>query len=89
MFDINMDLSDEVGNKAKFLMLMKKNGFNVPDMFVISSVIYNDIVDYNDKRKSIADSLLKLNKDNINEISLEIISLFSEFLIPENVTSQI
>lgn len=89
MFDIDMDLLNGASNKAKFLMQMSENGFNVPKMFVLSSEIYNDIIDYNDKIKSIADSLLNLTKDNIDEISNDITSLFSEFNIPENIITEI
>ena len=89
MFDINMDLSDGISNKAKFLIEMKNNGFNVPDMFVVRGDVYNDIVDYNGKRKGIEDSLLKLTKDNVDEISIDIIGLFSEFKVPENVITEI
>jgi len=89
MIDINMDLTEGAGNKARFLMQMKKDGFNVPTLFIINSQIYNYIVDYNGKRKSIAESLLKLTKDNINEISLAITSLFSGFEIPVDISSEI
>jgi pyruvate,water dikinase len=82
MFDVNMNLSQGIGNKAKFLMELKENGFNVPAFFILSSEKYNKIVDFNDKRKAIADSLLKLTKDNIDEISKDITSLFSGFAIP-------
>jgi len=89
MVDVNMNISEGVGNKAKFLMEMKENGFNVPEFFILSSEIYNEIVEFNDKRKSIADSLLKLTKDNISEISKAIISFFSELAIPENIAEDI
>lgn len=89
MFDMNMDLSDGASNKAKFLMQMSENGFNVPKMFLLSSEIYYDIVNFNDKRKSIADSLLNLTKDNINEISNDITNLFSGFRVPEKIITEI
>ena len=89
MVDVNMNLSEGVGNKAKFLMEMKENGFNVPHFFILSSDIYNEIIEFNDKRKAISDNLLILNKDNVDEISKAIISLFSEFAIPEKIAQDI
>ena len=89
MLNVNIDLQGSVGNKAKFLMQMKKNGFNVPEMFVLSSQVYNDIVDFNDKSQYIKDSLVKLTKNNINELSLHITNLFNEFEIPKNIISDI
>ena len=31
----------KLGNKGKFLLLMKQNGFNVPDGFVLDSDTYD------------------------------------------------
>lgn len=89
MLNDNIALQGSVGNKAKFLMQMKNHGFNVPEMFVLDSKIYNQIVDFNDKRIDIKDSLRKLRKDNINEVSLHITNLFNEFKLPENIVLDI
>lgn len=85
MSNINMDIKESIGNKAKFLIQMKDKGFNVPEMFVLSSEIYKEIVNFNNKDKQIKDILEKLTRDNIDEISLNIIQLFNEFQIPNNV----
>lgn len=89
MLNVNINLQGRVGNKAKFLMQMKDEGFNVPELFILNSQIYNEIVDFNDKRIGIKDSLAKLTKDNINEVSLNITNLVNEFKIPENIISDI
>ncbi|MCX7922060.1 MAG: PEP-utilizing enzyme [Clostridia bacterium] len=89
IYDLNADFARDIGNKAKFLIQMKNNGFNVPGGFVLSSQIYNDIVNYNGKSKIIKDSLLKLNESNIHETSLEISNVFSDLIIPEQIIAEI
>ena len=34
--------SEKLGNKGRNLILMKQNGFNVPDGFVLDSDIYDE-----------------------------------------------
>ena len=34
----------KLGNKGKFLLLMKQNGFNVPDGFVLDSDTYDETI---------------------------------------------
>lgn len=69
----------KVGNKAKFLMEMKSNGFQVPDGFVIDSDTYLEEIKNNGLNDEINKLLKKLNTNNISEISKEIISLFDSF----------
>ena len=71
--------TSKVGNKAKFLMEMKANGFQVPDGFVIDSDTYLKEIKNNKLDDEINLLLKKLNTDNISEISKEIISLFDSF----------
>ena len=69
----------KVGNKAKFLIEMKNNGFNVPNGFVLDSDTYSDEILNNKIDKEITKLINKLNKENISEISKEITSLFDSF----------
>ncbi len=71
--------TSKVGNKAKFLMEMKANGFQVPDGFVIDSDTYLKEIKNNKLDDEINLLLKKLNTDNISETSKEIISLFDSF----------
>ena len=68
-----------VGNKAKFLMEMLDNGFNVPNGFVVDSDTYKEEIINNKIDEEIKSNLNKLNRDNISEISKEIVSLFDSF----------
>ena len=68
-----------VGNKAKFLIEMKANGFNVPDGFAIDSDTYIEEIKYNNLEEEINKNLAKLNQENVSEISKEITSLFDSF----------
>ena len=78
-----------VGNKAKFLMEMKANGFNVPDGFVVDSNTYQEEIIYNKIDSEIENYLKKLNKDNVNDISNEISSLFDSFEFSNKVKDTI
>ena len=70
---------ENVGNKAKFLMQMKKQGFNVPDGFVIDSNTYKKEIQINKIEDKINTYLNELNTENVSEISKQIISLFNSF----------
>lgn len=77
------------GNKAKFLMIMKHNGFNVPDGFVIDSDTYNDGIVYNKIDKKIDNYLKSITKKNISKISKQIIELFDSFKFNKETISEI
>ncbi len=78
-----------VGNKAKFLMEMKKAGFNVPDGFVLDSDTYKEGIKYNALDSKIKGLLDELNKDNVDEISDKICSLFDDFKFKEETEKEI
>lgn len=78
-----------VGNKAKFLIEMKNNNFNVPNGFVIDSDTYSEEISNNKLDKEIYKCLKKLNKENISEISKEITSLFDSFEFSYNTKNEI
>ena len=84
-----IDNNKNVGNKAKFLMEMKDNGFNVPDGFVVDSEIYQEQIIYNGIDEEINNNLKKLSKENVKEISDEITSLFDSFDFSKDVKESI
>ena len=71
--------TSKVGNKAKFLMEMMANHFNVPDGFVIDSDTYKEEIKENKIEEEIKNTLKRLTKENVSEISSEIASLFDSF----------
>ena len=79
----------KVGNKAKFLIEMKNNNFNVPDGFVLDSDTYSEEIINNKLDKEIDKYLDKLNKENISEISKKITSLFDSFEFYHNNKNEI
>ena len=81
--------TSKVGNKAKFLMEMKANGFQVPDGFVIDSDTYLEEIKNNNLEDEINKLLKKLNTDNISEISKEIISLFDSFVFSKTTIYEV
>ena len=78
-----------VGNKAKFLIEMKNNNFNVPDGFVVDSDTYSEEICNNKLDKEITKCLNRLNKENISEISKEITALFDSFKFSNNTINKI
>ena len=81
--------TNKVGNKAKFLIEMKDTGFRVPDGFVVDSDTYEKEIINNNIVQEIVSNLRKLNKDNISEISKEIVSLFDSFDFSEKTKKEI
>ena len=80
---------NNVGNKAKFLIEMKNNNFNVPNGFVVDSDTYSEEISNNKLEKKIDQHLSKLNKGNISEISKDINSLFDSFKFSDNTKKEI
>lgn len=78
-----------VGNKAKFLIEMKDNGFNVPNGFVLDSDTYSEEIVNNKIEKEIDKYLNKLNSNNISEVSKEITSLFDSFEFSSSTREEI
>ena len=78
-----------IGNKAKFLIEMKNNGFNVPDGFVVDCDTYSEEIINNKLDKEIDKCLNALNNENISKVSKEIISLFNSFEFSNNTKNDI
>ena len=81
--------TEKVGNKAKFLMMMKQDGFNVPDGFVIDSDTFIEEVKNNKLDAKINKLLKKINEDNIRSISEEITKLFDSFKFSKETISKV
>ena len=80
---------ENVGNKAKNLIEMKANGFNVPDGFVVDSETYSKEIILNNINDEINNNLKKLTIENVEEISKEISSLFDGFEFSKKVKEEI
>ena len=78
----------KLGNKGKFLLLMKQNGFNVPNGFVLDSDTYDETVK-GDSEKAINEALASLNKDNVKETSEKISALFDKITLPAKTADEI
>ena len=78
----------KLGNKGKFLLLMKQNGFNVPDGFVLDSDTYDETV-RGKAEEIIFQALENLNKDNIKETSNGLNELFNKIKLPEKTADEI
>ena len=80
---------DKIGNKGKFLIQMKKEGFNVPGGIILDSDFFDKVIKDNKVEKDISNLLNKVNKDNISKISKEIISIFDKVSIKKELLSDI
>lgn len=80
---------NKVGNKAKFLVEMKKAKFNVPDGIIVDSDTYIEIIKDNKLDKKITNLLKELNKKNTKEISNKINKLFDKITINSNILNKI
>ncbi len=80
---------EKLGNKGKFLLQMKKQGFEVPGGFILDTDIYDEVVAANKIDAAVADDLKKLNTENVKDISDDLISVFANVKIPGDITSQI
>ena len=78
----------KLGNKGKFLLLMKQNGFNVPDGFVLDSDTYDETVK-GAVQAQIDEALAALTSDNIKETGEKLKKLFDEVKLPQDVSLQI
>lgn len=80
---------NNIGNKGKFLIEMKKQGFNVPSGIILDSTTYDTIIKDNKIDTKISKLLETLNKDNINETSLKLKSLFEKVKLKKELLKEI
>ena len=81
--------NEKLGNKGKFLLLMKSKGFNVPGGFVLDSDTYDDTVKANGTDEKINDALKGLTKENVRETSEKISKLFDGLKLPSSIEKEI
>ena len=74
---------DNLGNKGKFLCLMKEAGFNVPDGVILDKSEYEVFIRVNDIADKIASHLAELTSDNIQDKSVVIRALFDDTKLTE------
>lgn len=79
----------EVGNKAAFLSLMKRNGFNVPTGIVLGNDIFTKTISANDNKHEVDMLLEVLSKSNAKETSDKISELYSSLKLHDEVKSEI
>ena len=80
---------EKLGNKGKFLLQMKKQGFDVPGGFILDSDTYDEVITSNKIDGKISEILAGLTPGNCDEVSGKISELFNGALIPENILSEI
>ncbi|MFA5658617.1 MAG: PEP/pyruvate-binding domain-containing protein, partial [Oscillospiraceae bacterium] len=81
--------AENVGNKAASLSYMKKNGFNVPDGFVLDRMAFSDTIEQNGLKPDLIRLLLGLDSSRCEKIAEEISVLFKNILLPDYVLKEI
>lgn len=87
---INIDdktIPEKIGNKAKFLMAMKNEGFNVPNGFILDSDAYVETIRFNNKSEQIATILAGITAANIKESTVALTSLFDGLKLPPAIVN--
>lgn len=78
----------KLGNKGRFLLLMKHEKFNVPDGFVLDCDTYDETVK-GGFAEEISSLLSRLGKDNVEEVSQRINGIFDKITLPSEVKEDI
>ncbi len=81
--------TEESGNKAAFLSLMKYNGFNVPAGIILGSNIFSKTISLSDNKSKVDMLLKELTKDNGREISDKVTELYSSLSLPDEIKTKI
>ena len=81
--------SELIGNKAKSLQLMKKNGFCVPNGFILDKNTFKEIIEYNKVQEKIQYLLKNIKSENIKQSSIELCTIIKNLIIPENISNEI
>ena len=80
---------DKLGNKGKFLVQMTEAGFNVPGGFILDSDEYDRFIEFNELSDLVSSAIGRLTKDNIKEISSEVLSAFDRAALPDDIIKSI
>ncbi|MBE5927225.1 MAG: phosphoenolpyruvate synthase [Lachnospiraceae bacterium] len=76
---------DKLGNKGKFLCIMKQNGFNVPNGIILDSDSYKEFVEENGIDAELKHLLGNISKENVSNISEKIQMLFNEKQLTDKI----
>ena len=71
---------DAVGNKAKSLIFLKNEGFNVPDGFVLDCDFYKKTLKSNGIENKVRDLMKSLDENNVGKTSEQICSLLDRIV---------
>ena len=87
--DCRNEDSEKLGNKGRFLQMMKNEGFNVPSGFILDCDVYDEVIKLNNIDVKIKEALVELNKDNIKDVSEGIGKLFEGLKLSSVIEKEI
>lgn len=76
---------NKLGNKGKFLCVMKQNGLNVPGGIILDSDAYQVFINKSEIKKELNRLLGSLNKENLADVSEQIRALFEVEKFPDEI----
>lgn len=83
------NLTNKVGNKAKFLSIMKNNGFNVPNGIILDSETFDEIIRKNNKSNVINEVIQNITRKNVKEKSKKLQKIIEKIVIPDEILMEI
>lgn len=91
LIDKNEKNEEGLGNKGKFLLQMKKQGFEVPGGFILDSEVYDEVISSDSIADKIKEALdgLRSNDSEVADVSRKITALFDGAKIPDKTRKEI
>lgn len=86
---IDIDIQNNLGNKAKYLSILKKNNFNIPNGFVLDTTSFDEIIAINKIENDICKILSEINENNITNKSKELQTIIDNIKIPNEILNEI
>ena len=77
-----------LGNKGKFLLQMKKQGFQVPGGFILGSEVYEETLAAHGLEEKIRAELSRLTKENVPEVTKAIEAIWQNVRLPRKITAK-
>ena len=78
-----------LGNKGKFLCLLKQAGFAVPDGVILDSGEYTDFLETNGIAQEVANLLQSLSRENVDSVGEQLRSLFEGTHLSEGTLNRL
>ena len=79
---------EKLGNKGKFLLQMKRQGFEVPGGFILDSDVYDETI-AGCGEEAVRELLVNLKEENVCDTAKQLEELIKKAKLPEEIVKQI